>query len=102
MKRETRIKLQSMAEKLGNVIREWGVPLLIGTTIAAAWDGHVRAQRNEREIRRLTHNQNVFRDVVNENAVCLGETMDRVTELENRNQELLDQALKETEGASAA
>ena len=102
MKEETRIKIRSAVNKVGRVVRDWGVPVLLFSTVVAAWDGHVTANRNAKEIKRLTNNENVMADVINHNADCLCKTNDRVSELESKNRELLDEALKETEGGEPA
>ena len=97
-KSERRIKVESVIRKVGETVKDWVVPVLMFSTVAAAWSGHVTAKRNEKEIRRLSHNEGVMADVINGNADLLGKTMGRVSDLENRNQELFNEALKTTEG----
>ena len=97
-KSERRIKAEATLRKIGRAVCDWVVPVLLVSTVSAAWSGHVTAKRNEREIKRLSHNENVMKDVINGNAEILGQTMDRVSDLESKNRELLDEALKTTEG----
>lgn len=102
MKAETKAKIKVKVNHFVNAVKEWTVPILVTTTIAAAWDGHIQSKKNQRAIEGLRHNQGVIKDVVNHNAECLVHTNDRVSELEKANGKLLGEAINVTEGKESA
>ena len=91
MKAETKAKIQIAWRKTKKFVRDWGLPIFGGLTIAAAWDGHNKATRNCRDIERL-------KEVVDNNAFCQVRDREKMLELEHQQNKLLEKALEVTEG----
>lgn len=98
MKAETKAKIKMKIRGVMNTVKEWAVPILFGTTVAAAWTGYVNSEKQGREIERLKHDQVVLKEVVNHNA----EELQTGLELINENKRLLGNAMIITEGKDAA
>ena len=102
MKQETKAKIKTTARKVGNAILTWAPWLALTTTICAAWDGYVTAERNSKELSRLKSWAQDCHRVVNHNADVQDHMAEDLAVLVDNHKELYDKALKETEGEETA
>ena len=91
MKAETKVRLKMVGRKIGNFIKDWGLPIFGGLTIGAAWNGYVTSNRVDAEVRNL-------KKVVDNNAHCQMHDRETMLELERQQNLLFEKALKETAG----
>ena len=91
MKAETKARLQRYGAKLKRFVGDWALPILGGATIGAAWSGHIRSTRLEKEMSRMT-------EVVNHNASEQQRDRDKLLDLEHQQTLLFERALQVTEG----
>ena len=91
MKAETKAKLSIGWRKTKQFMKDWGWPIFGGLTIAAAWDGHNKANKNRKDLNSLAK-------VVNNNAFCQLRDREKMLQLEHQQNKLLEKALEVTEG----
>lgn len=91
MKAETKAKWQRRGRKLVTFAKEWGLPIFACATVSAAWSGHTRACRLERELERTQR-------VVDNNAGEQVKDRNKLLDLEHQQTLLFERALSITEG----
>ena len=91
MTNETKAKWQRRLGKAKRFLKDYGLPIFAGATAGAAWSGHKRAIKLERQ---LAHTNNV----VDHNADVQRADRERLLDLERRQAFLFEKALRETEG----
>ena len=91
MKAETKARLQTTWGKVKRFVKDWGLPILGGATIGAAWSGHLRATRLEKELA-------ATQDVVVNNAQEQIKDRTKLLDLEHQQTLLFERALRKTEG----
>lgn len=50
MKAESKARLTRYGRSVVNFMKDWALPIFGGMTIGAAWSGHVRSSRLEKEL----------------------------------------------------
>ena len=91
---ETKARLQRYGNKAKGIVFGlvgFAIPIFGGMTIGAAWSGHKRACRLERDVE-------ILKGVVDNNATVQQHDRDKLLELEHQQNALLERALKITEG----
>ena len=91
MKAETKAKWQRRKRKAVEFIKTWGIPMFAGATAGAAWSGHIRSRKLEKE---LAHTD----WVVNHNADEQEKDRLKLLDLEHQQTLLFEKALRATEG----
>lgn len=102
IKPETKAKIKMKVDRVIGAVKPWIVPMAVITTISAAWSGHVNSVRNEREIRELQDKVSKDELAIDANFNLHDRIDERVTALEQKNKELLDEACDFTEGKETA
>lgn len=83
-------------KKAYNAVKPWVAPLLVVTTISAAWDGYSQSRRNEREIRELQ--RRIDHTDIHITLMPKEEEPDDTESMAEENTKLLEEALDITEG----
>ena len=91
MKAETKAKWQMGAGKVWRFLKNYGLPIFAGATAGAAWSGHKRSIKLERQ---LAHTN----EVVDNNARVQELDRCKLLELEHQQTVLFERALRKTEG----
>lgn len=102
MKAETKAKIRITIRKIGEAVKPWIVPTLLLSTISAAWAGYVQSEQNRRHLKEVEQWRERYTTLGLANAENVCELNDRLTELENQNQKLLNDAMNITEGKESA
>ena len=84
------------AKKVVNAVKPWIIPMMVVTTISAAWDGFSTARRNEREIRELQ--RRIDHTEINITLLPKENEPEDTAGLAEENTKLLEDALDITEG----
>lgn len=84
------------AKKAYNAVKPFIAPLLIVTTISAAWDGYSQSRRNEREIRELQ--RRIDHTEINITLMPKEDEPEETEKMAEDNTKLLEEALDITEG----
>lgn len=98
-KPETKAKIKMKADRIWNAIKPWVIPITLASTVAAAWDGYSNSRRNERELRELRE----YAAKIDHGGGNLCHRLEeRISALEEKNDELLKEAMDVTEGKETA
>lgn len=98
MTEATKAKIKVTAGKIWRGVKDNIFPIFCGATIGAAWGGWKMGRSNHRRLDELEAKYNRAVEVIDNNATCQSHDRDRMLELEHRQNELFERALKETEG----
>lgn len=98
-KPETKAKIKMKVDKAWNAVKPWIIPITLASTVAAAWDGYSNSRRNERELRELRE----YAVKIDHGGGNVCDRLDkRISALEAKNAELLNEAMEVTEGKETA
>ena len=89
-------KIKRGAAKAYNAVKPWIAPMLVVTTISAAWDAYSQSRRNEREIRELQ--RKIDHTEINITLVPKEDEPEETEKMAEDNTKLLEEALDITEG----
>ena len=97
-RKEKKAELTVGVKKLGKTLVAWAPWVITLTTVYAAWEGCEKSRANEKELKAMKARVDQLEDVVNHNAHIGNMDHKVLVELTKDNEELLNRALRITEG----
>ena len=98
MKPKTTAKIKMFGRKAWEFVKTYGPWAVVGFGASYAATGVVKAHNDHKAVKQLRAEMDNLTEIVSHNARCGNATNDRVSTLERQTNELLEKALRQTEG----